>query len=433
MNTKKNQLIKKQNVFLNYNFVLLFSGKIISLMGDQVYAFALSWFILDLTKSSLQMSIFLVIETLVVAIVSPFGGVFADRFNRKKILVMMDLVRGCIVIIMVILLMCHLIQIWMLYISAVILAFCGSIFSPSVSSIIPNIVTDEQLNQAVSLNQFSFTLCALTGMIISGFLYNTFGITVIFVLNAISYLISGFLELCLKIPDVVKKKIEQINDLNNNFRKILIELKEGFQYIQTNKLIYNLIIMNALYNIIVFPLGYVYFPYIFNVILKATPFQLALSTGTIFLGMMIGSMVVPFLLDKVKMKLNFCISLGLIVFSFCGIIPVLTIFSPLHIYFTNWNITFILFFVSTIIGILLMFFNIPVNIIFQRFTTDEYRGRFWGIYASITSFSLPAAILLGGFLVKAIPMMFVLILTYSFFFVLNFWITNLKAVKALKV
>jgi hypothetical protein len=62
-----------QSLFHNRNFLLLFTGKIISLLGDQIYSFALSWYVLDLTKSSFQMAAFLAINTLAVALVAPFG------------------------------------------------------------------------------------------------------------------------------------------------------------------------------------------------------------------------------------------------------------------------------------------------------------------------------------------------------------------------
>ena len=163
---------KPPSVLRNRNFLLLFSGKIISQLGDQVYAFALSWYILDLTKSSLQMAIFLIVDTLVVAIVSPFGGIVADRLNRKRILVWMDVMRGIVVLLSAFLLYSHILQIWMIYVSAVFLGFCGSLFSPAAGAIIPNIVEDKQLTQAVSLNNFTGSFCAASGLLVSGMLYN---------------------------------------------------------------------------------------------------------------------------------------------------------------------------------------------------------------------------------------------------------------------
>jgi MFS family permease len=103
--------LQPQSVFKNPNFLFLFSGKVISQLGDQIYAFALSWFILDITKSSLAMSIFLVINCFIGAVVSPFGGIIADRFSRKKILVWMDAIRGIIVVLSTLLLYLQLMQI----------------------------------------------------------------------------------------------------------------------------------------------------------------------------------------------------------------------------------------------------------------------------------------------------------------------------------
>ena len=192
-------LLKPRSVFTNRNFLLLFSGKLISQLWDYIYAFALSWYILDLTKSSLQMAAFLVISTLVVAVSAPLGGIVADRYNRKGIMVWMDVLRGIVVIAAAFLLSQHMLQIWMLYLSAIILGFCGAMFSPAAGAIIPNIVEENQLTQALSANQFTASFCTMTGMVISGLLYNLIGISIIFVLNAASYFISGVLEACVRI------------------------------------------------------------------------------------------------------------------------------------------------------------------------------------------------------------------------------------------
>ena len=182
------------SVFRNRNFMFLFSGKIVSLLGDQVYAFALSWYILSVTKSGFKMSVFLFTNALAVALVSPFGGVIADRLSRKAILVRMDVVRCLVVLVAAFLLYRHELRIWMLYLSAIALGSCGAIFNPAAGAIIPNVVDDDQLAEASSMNQFSWSFCAFVGMAAGGFLDNSIGLFAIFMLNAASFLISAPLE-----------------------------------------------------------------------------------------------------------------------------------------------------------------------------------------------------------------------------------------------
>ena len=164
------------------------------MLGDQVYAFALSWYILSVTRSSFRMSLLLFTDALAAALVSPLGGVIADQLSRKAILVWMDLVRCLVVLALALLLHERALQIWMLYVGAIALGSCGAVFNPAAGAIIPNVVDDGRLAEATSMNQFSWSICAFAGMMAGGFLFNLIGIFAIFVLNAASFLVSAILE-----------------------------------------------------------------------------------------------------------------------------------------------------------------------------------------------------------------------------------------------
>ncbi len=422
--------LKPPSVFGNRSFILLFSGKIISMLGDQIYAFALSWFILDFTKSSLTMSLFLVINTLVGAIISPFGGGIADRVNRKNILIWMDVIRGIVVVLAAALLYYQLIQIWMLYICAIILAICGSLFAPAASAIIPNVVEENQLSQATSMDQFVGSFCMIAGMLISGLLYNLIGITAIFLLNAVSYFSSGILEANLKIPLKVQR-IKNNFSVSREFGKVLAELGEGYQYVKQNKLTLKLTLMYALFNLVVFPYALIYLPYAFNVVLKATPFQLALAIGSAFIGNMIGACLVQVFSGRYKLKTS--IAWGLFIWSFC--ILVITGLLFLHLVkgrFTIWEFTLIGSGLAVIGGTAFMFCCIPINVIFQKFTLDEYRGRFWGFQSSITALTTAAGFLIGGLLAQKVWMVFLFLSTSVALGLVDLWIANVKEVRELK-
>jgi MFS transporter, DHA3 family, macrolide efflux protein len=424
-------LLKSQSVFLNRNFMFLISGKIISQLWDQIYAFALSWYILDITKSSLQMAVFLVINYLMGAIISPFGGIIADRFNRKGIMIWMDAIRGCVVLIVTILLYQHMMQIWMLYMSAMVLGFCGAIFSPAASAIIPNIVEESQLIQTSSMDQFIWSFCCMVGMLISGILYNLIGITTIFLLNALSYFISGIMEACVNLP---LKKYN--NSINKNcftvpeFYKIFKELNEGFQYVRKNRIIYYLMLMNAMIHLTVFPLLNVFFPYLFNVILKAAPFQLALTQSAGWIGMMNGTFLVKLFSNHYKLKNS--IFWGLTIFGFCILLVSFMLFPGLRGCFGNWGITIVFSIIGLIIGVALIFLLVPINLIFQKYTLNEYRGRFWGLQSSVITLAMATGYLIGGFLAQKIQIQFLFLSTALVVFIIDLWTLSLKEIKGLK-
>jgi DHA3 family macrolide efflux protein-like MFS transporter len=429
METMGNAVVKQANVFFNRNFMLLFYGKIISQLGDQIYAFALSWYILDLTKSSLQMSLFLVAEMLMFVVVSPFGGIIADRLNRKGIMIWMDAIRGVTVLLAAFLLYHHLLAIWMLYICGMILGFCGAVFSPAASAIIPNIVEEDQLTQATSMDQFTGSFCIVTGMVISGVLYHGIGVIAIFVLNAVSYLVSGVMEAWVAIPWKKPGSATEKSSLQRELGKVVRELDEGYRYVKENKLVFNLMLMYSLLFFISVPAGSVYLPYFFNVILKATPLQLALSQGCSWIGLILGSILVPLISKRYQLRKN--IFWGLLVYSlFIFLLSVLVF--PQQERLDHWTITMIFMALGTVMGIAITFFNIPAMTVFQKYTADEYRGRFWGLQTAVTSFALPVGYLMGGFLAQKVWMGYLFFATAIGVFLLNLWVVNLRELKELQ-
>jgi len=238
-------------------------------------------------------------------------------------------------------------------------------------------------------------------MVIGSILYNLIGIAAVFLLNAISYFISGVLEAIINIPPVKQTGLVSKNSsLYLEFHQAVKSLCEGYQYVKTNKLLNKLTLVYAIYFFIGFPLGYIYVPYTFNVILKAIPLQLSIALGATFLGCLIGTFIVPLFLKQYKLKSS--IFWGMLIFSFSYLIVALIVFTPLKGYFDNWGITILWAIISMIVGIGMISFNIPFSVIFQKHTLDEYRGRFWGLQSSIISFSIGIGYLIGGILAQNI-------------------------------
>ncbi len=410
--------------------MLLFFGKIISQLGDQVYAFALGWYILDLTKSSLQMATFLVIDTLVVTIISPFGGIIADRLNRKRILVWMDVVRGIVVLLAACLLYSHLLQIWMLYVSAVFLGFCGSVFSPAAGAIIPNVVKDNRLTEAVSLDNFVGSFCTAGGLLVSGMLYNLVGVFAIFVINALSYFISGALEAGVSLTNATRAVRRKTSSFLASIRKTMEELKEGLQYVAKSKLILNLTIFNALFNLFVFPVVIVLFPYTFNVILKAEPFQLALSQASGWVAIVVSNLLAPLLLKRIRFRTS--IFYALLIYSSCTLLIAPVLLPQVRPFLTNWGITAWFSAGGLILGFAMPFIFVPLNVLFQRHTVDEYRGRFWGIQSSLRTAMMPLGFFMAGFMAQRVAMTILFASVAIIMFSVGVWISNVREVKALK-
>jgi len=419
-------------LFSNRNFVLLFGGRIVSQLGDQVYAFALSWYILDLTRSSTQMAIFLVIDTLVVAITSPLGGILADQHDRKGILVWMDGLRGMTVLAAAVLLHQHWLSIWMLYLSAIVLGVCGALFAPAAGAIVPNIVGERQLGEATSANQFTSSLCAMLGMLVSGLLYSWIGLFAIFLLNAGSFFISGVMEAALQVPPRTPSAKPALPARPVAFRPRLGEtaaqLADGYQTVKANRLVYDLLVMNAIFNFVALPVPLVYLPYFFNVVLRAAPVELALPQAAIWLGMIAASFGVSRALRRCRLKT--LILRGLLLLGLCTLAGVPWFVPQIAQRFTIQQVSLAWTVTSFICGLAVNLFTIPMYVIYQRHTADAFRGRFWGIENAVRTAALAGSVLVSGFLAQRVWLGALFLGTAAALAGLALWTTERLAVKA---
>lgn len=416
---KKNEI---RSVFRNQNFLFLFIGKFISMMGDQIYIFALGWYILSITKSGAKMGMLLAIGLLPAVIVGPFAGVIADRFNRKNIIVIMDLARFAIVLTMAFLLQQGLLYLWVLYLGTALLEICGAIFNPAASAIIPNIVEENQYTQAASMDQLIWSTCIVLGMLTGGILFGLLGIAAIFVINAISFLLSGILEFSVKAP-------KQINQGAQAKSSILDELASGYRFLKNNKGLFAVYIYFAVINFLLLPIGNIYIPYVFNVLLKSSSIQLAVVQASFFIGMIIGAVVMPRFLDKIKVRKTLITS-SLIVVSI-ELLGSVTVTPILMKSLSIWTIAIIFVGLSVLLGVSMSLFNIQIQVIFQRKVSDDVRGRVSALVSALVSGIIPVSYLISGFMANNIPIYLIMVCT-SFSLLLSIAIlSKVKAVNEL--
>jgi len=384
---------KTESVLKNNNFLLLFIGKFISLMGDQIYVFALGWYILSITKSSAKMGILLAIGLLPAVVIGPFAGVIADRFNRKHIMVLMDMARFAIVMGMAILLGKGLLSIGLLYLGTAVLEICGAVFNPASSALIPNIVEKNQYTQAASLDQLVWSSCVVLGMLTGGLLFGVVGITGIFIINALSFIISGLL--------VLKIKARKTNrESRQEKRHILKELAFGFNFLRSNKGLYAVYLYFAVLNFFLYPVGNVYIPYIFNVLLKSNSFQLSMVQASFFVGVIFGALVMTKFMDLTKFRRILLKSSFLVI----GIeLLVSLVVSPVFLgKLSLWTMVIIFVGLSILLGMSMTAFNIQIQVIFQTKVSDDVRGRVSALITALVSGVVPISYLLAGFLANHI-------------------------------
>ena len=208
------------NYIINRNFTLLWSGRIVSQMGDKFYAIALSLWVLEYMKFPGAMGIYLTSAMLPGIVLGLFTGPIADRFDKKKILILSDCIRGLIVFGILTLSLAGILAFEHIIIASVLLSLSSSFFETSAQSIVPEIVEKEKLQKANSLNQLVGGICSILGPAMGAAAVVFFGYECIFVINAISFLISALFEVFLRYEPEKKEKrsISMLSDMIEGFR-----------------------------------------------------------------------------------------------------------------------------------------------------------------------------------------------------------------------
>src|SRR5271156_1584580 len=167
-------------------------GACVSTIGTFVQQFAQSWLVYDLTKNPFYLGLDLFLGQLPIMLFSLFGGVFADRMDRRKMLLYSQYIQMTCAFVLAGLFVTHALK-GMSFIAVILsLSFivgCGQSFGgPAYSALLPALVKGEDLSNAIAMNSIQFNLARVLGPALGGLAYTTLGATWCFGLNGVSYL-----------------------------------------------------------------------------------------------------------------------------------------------------------------------------------------------------------------------------------------------------
>jgi MFS family permease len=182
----------------NRAFSRLFSAQLISFAGDWFATVAILGLALELTGSPTVASLLLVVQTGAFALASPIAGVLADRFDRRRLMVIADLSR--VPVALAFLLVRDPGTLWIAFVAVAALSFGAAVFEPTSSASLPNLVDDDDLGEANVLIGSAWGTMLAVGAAIGGLVAATFGREVAFGVNAASFAASAVLILGIRRP-----------------------------------------------------------------------------------------------------------------------------------------------------------------------------------------------------------------------------------------
>lgn len=385
--------------------VLFLTSQTISLFGSLLVQYAISWYITLKTQSAVMMTISIICGFLPTFFISPFAGVWADRYNRKTLIIVSDSMIAISTLFIAILFLFEYDSLWLLFVISAIRSLGAGIQTPAVGAFIPQIVPEDKLTKVNATNSSIQSMMMILAPILSGALLSIASIEIIFFVDVITALVavltlSLFLHVPLHSKAIINEKISYFTDL-----------KEGVRYIKGHGFVRAFFMFAIVFHILVSPSAFL------------TPLQVARSFGSdvwrltaieIFFagGMLFGGILMLSwggFKNKVFTMVSAIIIIGLFTMAL-GITPVFWIY---------------LIFMG-VIGVAIPFFNTPATVLLQQKVEPDYLGRVFGVLGMISSIMMPAGMLVFGPLADIIKIEWLLIVTGLAMVALSFFVYKNK-------
>lgn len=200
------------------SIVLFLSSQTISLLGSSLVQYAIMWHITLSTKSGLMMTLSIICGFVPMFLLSPFGGVWADRYDRKRLIVLADALIATVTLILAFVFMAGNDAIWLLLLTSAVRAVGGAIQQPAVGAILPQIVPEEHLMRVNGISGTIQSLIMLVSPIVSGALLTFASIQAIFFIDVVTAAIAiavllGLLRIPPHAKALEKQKVSYFTDM----------------------------------------------------------------------------------------------------------------------------------------------------------------------------------------------------------------------------
>ena len=232
--------------FKDKNFVLFWAGAFLSSIGFWIQTVGQGWQVLQLTNSALLLGLVGFSATLPNIVLSLFGGVVADRFNRRQLLIVTQIIYMSTATVLGVFTSLHIITVWQIILLALINGTVSSVGFPAWQAFIGDLVQRDQLKQGIALNSMQFNLSRVVGPAIGGLSIGIFGIAGSYYLNALSYL-------AVIIPLFIIRTLQRQRAEQRQQQSMWRGLREGLSYARQQPLLQMALLLQFTIAFLVFP------------------------------------------------------------------------------------------------------------------------------------------------------------------------------------
>ncbi|CAN2173002.1 AraJ Arabinose efflux permease [Candidatus Nanopelagicaceae bacterium] len=363
--------------FRHRNFRILFPANALSNIGTWVQIIAQDWLVLQLTDNNgFYLGLVTAIQFVPVMLLSLHGGVLADRVDKRKLLIATNTLAALACYALGILVVAEVIELWHVFVCAAVLGIASAIDAPIRQSFTAEIVGDDDVANAVSLNSANFNMGRLVGPALSGILIANFDTGPSFLINATSYLFVIGSLFFMRSSDFFSQKKE----------KTLGTIREGLHYAMARPDLY--VVMALIFFASTFGLNF----QIFNALMATKEFGKGpASYGLLGTYVAIGSLAGALISARLERFRDSMLVVRLgVLFS---LVVIATAFMPTYWTYSLW---------LPIGGVSALAMLISANSYVQVNSDPAVRGRVMGIYLLIFMGGTPLGSLFIGYMTEAV-------------------------------
>lgn len=266
------------------DFGLLFAGQTVSQIGDSLNKVALLWFVYELTGSAMKMTVVGLLQTLPPLLFGPLIGVYLDRFRKKPVMIVVDLIRTLAVLLIPLLYLFDALTLERLYVLVFVTAVVSTVFGPALASAVPLIAPKDRLIAANALMQSTTNIGLLVGPAASGLGIALIGAQNVLYVDAATFLLSALCLLPIRMretlgPSTLGWTAGIGRDLLAGFRFVFVE----------HRTVFLLMLTAALYSLGVSAFVFL-LPVFAKDVLAVGPIQLGWLWSSLGIGMLLASL-----------------------------------------------------------------------------------------------------------------------------------------------
>ncbi|SDY51701.1 MFS transporter [Lachnobacterium bovis] len=371
------------------NMFLLFAGRFISDFGTALFRFSLSLYVLDITGSSTLFSLILTLTILPGILVSIFAGAIVDKYDKKKIIGIADLLSAICTGILFVLIETVTSSLILFGVGVVMVSFIQTFLNLGINSGVGNMVPEDKVGKINSYFQGMGALLTIIGPILGAICYGVFGIKIVLLIDCISYAIGAVTTLFMEFTKNKEAKEE-------------ITLKESvsyiFTYVKKYKMVKILMIMLFGLTLVYYPLTNLAIQNIMRIRVGATENQLSYVVAALGIGVIVGAIVgsTKKIENEIKKLSNKIFALAILVLAWVA---------PAMIYLTmdvskkrTLVITAIFIVIMAALGAFYTQIVIPSYSYMQMYVDENVRGRVFGLATSALNIAGPVGLVLYGIL-----------------------------------